>query len=189
VSYIGRQDSEKGIDLLVYAAKILEHRGLPVQLAICGSTCFGDHYREAVRQIAEHLRLTIHHAHQVPESVRNALYAHSRCVVYPPIHREPFGLVAVEAMSYGTPVIVPDQGGIVEAIEANGRRGGLTFRAWDSGDLALQLERILTDDDLHRRLSDDSRCVAAHFSVQRMTDAVLGHMGLPAQQLAPPAPI
>ena len=57
--------------------------------------------------------------------------------------------------------------------------GGLTFKSWDTADLAAQLKRLLTDDALHEQLSANSRAVAANFSVGRMADRVLEHMGLP----------
>jgi len=178
VTYVGRQDSEKGVDLLLYAAKMLEQRGLRMQLVICGGTSFGQRYRDVIKHIAEHLRLAIHHRRRIPGAMRDALYAYSRCIVYPSIHREPFGMVAVEAMSHGTPVIVPDQGGIAEAIRAEGRSAGLTFKSWDSADLARQLERMLTDDALHAELSANARGVAGNFTAARMTDRVLEHLGI-----------
>lgn len=178
VTYIGRQDSEKGIDLLLYAAKMLEAKGLHMQLVICGGTSFGQRYRDVIKHIAEHLRLSIHHRRRIPGQMRDALYAHSRCIVYPSIHREPFGMVAAEAMSHGTPVIVPDQGGIVEAVSLDGRAGGVTFKSWDSADLARQLERVLTDDALHAELARNTRSIAAGFTVGLMTDRVLEHLGV-----------
>jgi glycosyltransferase involved in cell wall biosynthesis len=178
VTYIGRQDSEKGIDLLLYAAKILQTRGINMQLVVCGGSSFGQRYREVVKHIAEHLRLNIHHRRRISGEMRDALYAYSRCIVYPSIHREPFGMVAAEAMSHGTPVIVPDHGGITEVIESEGRAAGLTFRAWDSWSLAEQLQRMLTDDALYRTLAANTRSMAAGFTVDRMTDAVLEHVGV-----------
>jgi len=178
VTYIGRQDSEKGIDLLLYAAKILHERGLRMQLVICGGSSFGQRYRDVLKHIAEHLRLTVHHRRRIPAEMRDALYAYSRCIVYPSIHREPFGMVAAESMSHGTPVLVPDIGGITESIEVDGQRGGLTFRSWDSADLANQLERLLTDDQLHGELSANTRSIAANFTVEKMTDRILEHLGL-----------
>jgi glycosyltransferase involved in cell wall biosynthesis len=184
VTYIGRQDSEKGIDLLLYAAKMLQERGVRMQLVVCGGSSFGERYRDAIKHIAEHLRLFVHHRRRVPAEMRDALYAYSRCIVYPSIHREPFGMVAAESMSHGTPVIVPDIGGITESIEVDGRAGGLTFRSWDSADLARQLERMLRDDELHRELAANARWIAGHFTVDRMTDAVLEHVGLGAPKTA-----
>jgi glycosyltransferase involved in cell wall biosynthesis len=110
--------------------------------------------------------------------LRDALYQYSRCIVCPSIHREPFGMVAAEAMSRGTPVLVPDIGGITEAIQWDGQFGGLTFRAWDSADLARQLQRLVTDDALHAQLSANARPVARNFTVQKMTDQILEHIGV-----------
>jgi len=178
VTYFGRQDSEKGIDLLLYAAKLLERDNIKMQLVACGGSSFGLKYREVCEQIAGHLRVPIIWKRRITDEAREALYTASRCIVYPSIHREPFGMVVPEAMSHGTPVLIPDQGGITEAIGAGDAASGLTFRAWDTADLAAQLKRLLTDDALHARLSQNTRTVAANFSVEKMTDNILSHLGL-----------
>jgi len=178
VAYFGRQDAEKGIDLLLYAVKQLRDKGIALQLICCGGTSFGLDYRRVCEEIAKHLRLEVMWKRRVSDAVRTALYAHARCIVYPSIHREPFGMVAAEAMSYGTPVLVPDHGGIVESIHREGQAGGLTFQAWNSGDLAVQLERLLTDDKLHAQLAANAKTVAAQFSVEVLTDRVLEHLGI-----------
>ena len=177
VTFIGRQDSEKGIDLLLYAAKMLQEKGLRMHLVVCGGTSFGQRYRDVISQLGAHLRLNIHHRRRIPGEMRDALYAYSRCIVYPSIHREPFGMVAAEAMSHGTPVIVPDRGGIAEAIQWDGRFGGLTFKSWDSADLAIQLERMLTDDALHARLAANTRSIAEQFTTEKLADRVMEHVG------------
>ena len=87
-------------------------------------------------------------------------------------------MVAVEALAHRTPAIVPDYGGVASAIEADGAIGGLRFRAWDSADLAQQIERLLTDDTLYRRLSEAGPRVAAHFSVQKLADRILAHLSV-----------
>jgi len=178
VLYLGRQDAEKGIDLLVYAARLLAQRKISMQLVICGSTAKGQSYRKVVSDLGEHLGLTIHHAGSVSSQIRDALYAHSHCVVYPSVNREPFGLVVAEAMSHGTPVLVPDYGGIGEVIRQGEKAGGLTFKTWDSGDLARQLERLLIDKELYQVLAGNTRVIATRFSVDNMTDNILSHMGI-----------
>lgn len=178
VTYLGRQDSEKGIDLLLYAATMLRRRGVSFQLFIGGPTLFGLEYYRMCRQISENLRLPVRWQKQVSEEVRTALMSVSACVVYPSIHREPFGMVAAEALSFGTPAVVPDYGGVAGAISAQGRSGGLLFRAFDSGDLAAKLEMLLTDGALREKLSSAGLAVAEHYSVKNMTDRVLRHMGV-----------
>jgi glycosyltransferase involved in cell wall biosynthesis len=181
VSYIGRQDTEKGIDLLLYAARILAQGDRPLQMYVCGPTAFGSTYSRVCRQIAEELRIKVEWCKFVPDELRSALFAASRCVVYPSIHREPFGMVPVEAMAQGTPAIVPDTGGVAGVIRA-GEQGrepaGLTFRSWDSGDLASKIEQLLDDDALHGRLSAAGPRVAEYYSVQRLADRVLAHLGI-----------
>ncbi|MFD1691055.1 glycosyltransferase [Azotobacter chroococcum] len=44
-------------------------------------------------------------------------------MVYPSVNREAFGLVVAEAMSHGTPVLVPDYGGVTEVMR-DGERAG-----------------------------------------------------------------
>ena len=157
-----------------------------MQLVVCGGTSFGQRYRDVIKHIGEHLRLLVHHRRRIPDVMRDALYAYSRCIVYPSIHREPFGLVAVEAMARGTPVIVPDRGGIAELIEHDGRAAGLTFRSWDSADLARQLERMVTDDGLHAELQRSAREMAGRFTLDQMVDDLLDHIGLAAAAPAHP---
>lgn len=178
VTFVGRQDVEKGIDLLLYAASILRRRGVSLSLAVCGATAFGKQYSRVCRQIAEELRLNVRWFEYVPDQMRSALFAVSHCVVYPSIHREPFGMAPVEAMSQGAPVLVPDWGGVASVVRADKAEGGLLFRAWDSGSLADQMERLIQDAALHRRLSAGAPKVAEHFSTPRMADRVLAHLGV-----------
>jgi len=178
VVYVGRQDVEKGVDLLLYAMRMLARRNVRAQLVVCGSTAKGIGYRKVLTDLAGHLGLPVFQAGSVSREVRDALFAHSHCVVYPSVNREPFGMVVAEAMAQGAPVLVPDYGGVAEVVRAGDRIGGLTFKAWDSGDLADQLERLLLDRQLHRQLARQTRNVAARFSVDNMAADVLGHVGI-----------
>jgi glycosyltransferase involved in cell wall biosynthesis len=178
VAYVGRQESEKGIDLLLYAAKILRERNVEFQLVICGATAKGLAYRIAMQDIIGHLRIEVHLAGVVSNETRDALYAQSRCVVCPSINGEPFGLVVAEAMARGAPTVVPDYGGVTEVVSDGDLAGGVIFKTWDSGDLARQVERLLLDDALHGELASNARKVAARFSTDRMIDAFLHHIEL-----------
>ncbi len=179
VSFVGRQDTEKGIDLLLYAANILRRKGCRFQLAVFGPTVFGADYRIACQRIAEHMQCPVFWGEFVPGEVRSAILAVSRCVVYPSIHREPFGMVPVEAMAQGTPCVVPDTGGVSELTRWESLEGGLNFRSWDSGDLACQVSRLLEDEPLWHKLTDNAPRIAAQYSVEKMVDRILEHLHLP----------
>jgi len=178
VTYLGRLDNEKGIDLLLMAAALLRRRGEKFQLAICGPTLFGSQYADICRRIADNLGQPVLWRNQVSDEVRSALFFESRCVVYPSIHREPFGMVPVEAEAHGTPAVVPDLGGVADTIRGNGKTAGLRFRAWDSGDLADQIATLLRDDALWQEYSKNGPEVAEYYSCPRMADRVLSHLGL-----------
>lgn len=180
ITYLGRQDSEKGIDLLLYAARLLQKRGHKFQVVVCGPETFGS-YRKTCEDIAGHLEIPILFTGFVSSEVRQAVMQCSRCVVYPSIHGEPFGMVPVEAMAVGTPAVVPDDGGVAELVHRGSLRGGLNFRCWDSGDLAAQLERLLTDETLHSELAGNAREVASHYSISKEVDLTLEHLGLVTQ--------
>lgn len=179
VTYLGRRDAEKGIDLLLYAIKILAERGVPVQLALCGPTAFGTTYIRACEQIAGHLRLPVFDAGYVSDEQRSALFRSSHSVVYPAIHEEPFGMVPVEAMAQGTPVIVPDHGGISGVVEVDGIRGGTRFRCWDSGSLANELLEQIGNPAYHAQLASGAIEVANYYSIEKMGARVLAHLELP----------
>jgi glycosyltransferase involved in cell wall biosynthesis len=178
LTYVGRQDSEKGIDLLLYAAAILEKRGKPVQLVIAGPTLFDSRYGEVCKQIARNLRLSVVFGRQMTNNHRLRVMAASRCVVYPSIHREPFGMVAAEAASLGTPAVVPDYGGVAGAIEADGHTAGLRFNVWDSGSLADTIDKLLEDEALWQQLHEAGPHVANYYSVPKLADRVLAHLEL-----------
>lgn len=179
VTYLGRCDAEKGIDILLYAAAILHRRGVAFQLALCGPTMYGGIYFQACKEIVDRLRIPVFWSEPVSDEIRTDLYVASTCIVCPSIHREPFGMVPVEAMSLGTPVIVPDIGGVADVIEAEAVCGGLRFKAWDSGSLADVIEELICNPDLHSKLSVDALKVANNFTVEKLADRILQHLNLP----------
>lgn len=187
ISYIGRRDTEKGIDLFLYAAAIVRQRGLDLQLVVAGPTLFGNHNIPVLYEIAENLRLPVFWAGHISDEFRTHLFAASTAVVYPSIHREPFGMVPVEAIALGTPAIVPDFGGVRNTIQADDRIAGLRFRTWDSGSLADAIAQIVTDTDRWRQLSANGPAVADYYSIRRLGDRILAHLGLPQTLAASPS--
>ena len=183
ITYLGRQDSEKGVDLLLYAARLLQERGYSFQVVVCGPETFGS-YRKTCEDIAGHLEIPILFTGFVSSEVRQAVMQCSRCVVYPSIHGEPFGMVPVEAMAVGTPAVVPDDGGVAELVHRGPLRGGLNFRCWDSGDLATQMEKLLTNEALHSELAGNAPEIASHYSISKEVDLTLEHLGLTTQTSA-----
>ena len=181
ITYLGRQDVEKGIDLLLYACKILQQRGVKFKLLIAGPTLFGEANQVTIVQLIENLRLDkhVHRNKMIPEDMRIAFFAASTCVVYPSIHREPFGMVPVEAGAFGTPAVVPGYGGVAQTVKVNGLQSGLHFDVWDSGSLADQLQKLIEDKELWQKLSEQGPAVANYYSVPNLANRLLDMMQIP----------
>ena len=72
------------------------------------------------------------------------------CVAIPSLY-EPFGIVALEALAGGAPLVVARTGGLAELIDGTG--AGLLFEPGNAAELATCIETVLTD----RALADDMR--------------------------------
>jgi glycosyltransferase involved in cell wall biosynthesis len=87
-----------------------------------------------------------------------------------PSPAEPFGLVLVEAMCRGVPVVAAAAGGPSEILEDG---SGLLFAAGDPRDLGFKLLQLLTEPGMRQRLSEAGYARwAAQFSVERMSQAM-----------------
>jgi glycosyltransferase involved in cell wall biosynthesis len=95
----------------------------------------------------------------VAEALRSVLRG-SRALLFPALWQEPFGILAVEALAEGTPVIAAESGGTEEWSAA----GCLTAPRGDVDAMAAAIRRLADDPALARRLGDAGRAfVAARF--------------------------
>jgi len=173
ICFVGRQDSEKGIDLLLYSIRMLQDQGITTQLVIVGANGFGYSYSDACRQIAGHLSLNVRWKDYVKIEVRNALMQLSDCLVCPSIHGEPFGIVVIEAMSLGTPVIVPNIGGSQEIICRDNLSAGLTFTCHDSGSLCDKLRMLLSNESLRSELGTNGLALVHNWTSELVAERTL----------------
>jgi glycogen synthase len=151
VLLIGRLVYEKGFQLALEAMPRVIEEAPGTRFLVAGS---GTHEAELHRQ-AEELGLMDHGTFLgwIGDDVLHSLYRIADLTVVPSIY-EPFGLVALEAMASGCPCIVADTGGLREVVVHE--EGGLRFRADDPEALAEVAIRVLSDDELGRRLVADA---------------------------------
>lgn len=97
-------------------------------------------------------------------------YREADVVVFPSEWDEPFGLVPVEAMACGTPVIGTARGGSAEFMLDG--VNCLRFPAGDPVALAGAVRRLAADAELRGRLTAAGRRTASFFDVEYLTDAV-----------------
>ncbi len=88
-----------------------------------------------------------------------SVYRSADLVVLPSLDRsEAFGIVLIEALASGVPVVASDLPGVRSIIE-NGRNG-FTFETGDSADLAAKITLCLGDENLRLRMASAARAVA-----------------------------
>ncbi|MFP5343044.1 MAG: glycosyltransferase [Candidatus Limnocylindria bacterium] len=97
------------------------------------------------------------------------VWMQSADVVVVPSHREGLGLVAVEALACGVPVIASRVGGLVESIQ-DGRTGILIPP--DDANAIRNALRALEDDDLRGRFAAAAPASIAHHSLDRSTESM-----------------
>jgi glycosyltransferase involved in cell wall biosynthesis len=105
-------------------------------------------------------------------------YARARATVLPAVTvAEGFGTVAVEALHYGCPVVVSDQGPLAGTLTSEG--AGLAFAADQPGALAATLQSLLDDAALRGRLAAGACRLAPRYA----WSSLLPQMVAPAREL------
>ena len=164
---VGRIDRRKGIHLAIEALA-----GLPAHatLAVVGE---GDAaHLDELRALASELDL----ADRVTftRSDRDALqevYAAADAILFPVVWEEPWGLVPLEAMAVGAPVVASGRGGSAEYLRD--RQNCLTFDAARGGAALAGAVRVLAGDPrLRERLRTGGFETAGRLSVEAYDEAI-----------------
>jgi len=160
VLYVGRFDQRKGIETLVRAISRsqLKDSG-KLRLIIGGGSRPGQSdgiERDRIEGIVEELGMSefTHFPGRLsPEVLPNYFGAADVCVV--PSHYEPFGLVAIEAMACGTPVIASDVGGLQFTVKTE--ETGLLVPPKNVEAFANAIDRVLLNPDWQQQLGQAAR--------------------------------
>jgi glycogen synthase len=138
VLFAGRLEYEKGVHYVLHAMERLLDEVGPVRFIVAGTGTYSEELRRLVRKLrlGRHVRFTGF----LEDHALRLHYAAADVAVAPSIY-EPFGLVAIEAMACGTPVVVGDTGGLREIV---GRGAGLRVEPEDVDALADALIEVLT---------------------------------------------
>jgi glycosyltransferase involved in cell wall biosynthesis len=145
---VGRVEPRKGVATAIEA---LPH--LPTMtLKVVGGGPAG--YTAELSELAESLgvRARVEFAGPCPPSDLPGEYAAADAVIFPVIWKEPWGLVPLEAMATGRPVVATGRGGsgeyLVDGVNA------LLFPAEDAEALAARVQRLAREPDLRASLRD-----------------------------------
>ena len=154
ILFVGSLVERKGVRYLIDALPLLPAQ-LHARLVIIGDGAERSRLEAQVRE--RRLQHLVEVRGRVAEQELRRAYAAASALVLPAIvdtrgDTEGLGVVLLEAMSYGVPVIGSDLGGITDIV-VDGQTG-LLVPPQDSAALAAALERLATDRDLARRLGE-----------------------------------
>lgn len=154
VGVIGRILPAKGQHLALQACALLREQGVPAHAIFAGDVQ-DENYAQQLRAYAQEKQLEVEwRGFVAPEAAFAGLHVLAMCS-----GEETFGLVTVEALRRGVPVVGSDSGGTREILD--GGFAGLLFAPSDAAGLARALERLYRDSTLAPQLIDAGRRRAA----------------------------
>ncbi|MFB5190382.1 glycosyltransferase family 4 protein [Alicyclobacillus fastidiosus] len=157
--FVGRVIRQKGVHIAIDAVKILQ-RQLPVKLTIVGRTPPWERvYRRQLVRAAANANVTFA-GFLTPDRLVDMYAAHD-ILVCPSQKHEAFGLVNIEAMMNGLPVIASHLGGIPEAV---GAEGGLLVHNFHNPSAFARAIRSLQDRQTYQQYSRSALKQAEKFT-------------------------
>jgi len=164
ILYVGRLMKEKGLDVLLKAYSLVDSRIPDTKLIIVGK----GYLQKDLEKLAEKLGLgSVIFTGFISDTLLKQAYASSDIFVLPS-YAEIQPLVLLEALAMGLPAIGTSIGGIPEMIinEWN----GYIVNPGDCGGLAEKITKVLTDEELKERFSENSLKMAKNHDIERSSD-------------------
>lgn len=167
--FAGRLDPIKGVDTLLRAFALMDKDAALIVLG--GSSGEGDELAR-LKALASDLGIAgrVEFRPPVPQWELPYYYSAATATVVPSRH-ESFGLVAVESLACGTPVVASNRGGLRTTVR-DGENGLLVYDLSPEG-FAARLTELLGDEVLERRLRSRARESVRGYSWEAVGEAVL----------------
>jgi phosphatidyl-myo-inositol alpha-mannosyltransferase len=179
ILFVGRFEPRKGVLGLLKAFRILRRTGYDCRLLLVGG---GPQEREARRYVATRRLQGVEFLGRVSDDERNQLFRTADVFCSPATGRESFGIVLLEAMAAGAPIVASDIHGYKGVVRRG--REALLVPPKDHKELAAAIGRLLKDRDLAASMSASGLVRAEEFSWPRVTAKVDDYYGFAIRRLA-----
>lgn len=171
VLYVGRMEPLKGVDILIEALGQMAGVDRLHCIAV-GGNANDDGEVATLRNLAISAGIASRMSFLGPvEHEKLPLYYSAADVTAVPSRYESFGLVALESLACGTPVVASNVGGLPTIV--NHDRNGLLASLFEPGAFAASLSRVLLDPSLRKRLSAHAARTAREYSWESVTPRIL----------------
>jgi phosphatidylinositol alpha-mannosyltransferase len=179
VLFVGRLEPRKGVLDLLKAHRILRKTGSANRLLIVGS---GPQEREARRYVATRGLKEVEFLGRVTDAEKAQLFRTADVFVSPATGGESFGIVLLEAMAAGAPIVASDIHGYKGVVRRG--REGLLVPPHEPKELAQGIARLLGDPLLRAEMGAAGRLRAEAFSWPRVAGRVEDYYGFVIRRLA-----
>jgi phosphatidylinositol alpha-mannosyltransferase len=179
ILFVGRFEPRKGLLELLKAHRILRKTGSNSRLLVVGS---GPQEREARRYVATRGLQGVEFLGRVSDDAKAQLFRTADVYASPATGGESFGIVLLEAMAAGTPIVCSDIHGYKGVVRRG--REGLLVPPRDPRELALALDKLIRDRGLREQMGAAGQARAEEFSWPRVTAKVEEYYGFVIRRLA-----
>jgi phosphatidylinositol alpha-mannosyltransferase len=167
ILFVGRHEPRKGLLTLLKAYRLLRLKGTACRLLVVGT---GPQEREARRYVMTRRLPDVEFLGRVGDAEKAQLFRTTDIYVSPATGRESFGIVLLEAMAAGAPIVCSDIHGYKGVVRRE--REALLVEPGDKRALAEAMARLLADPELRTRLGLAGRRRADEFGWGRVTAKV-----------------
>jgi glycosyltransferase involved in cell wall biosynthesis len=112
LAFLGRMSKEKGVDL---AIDIAIKSGIPLKIAAKVDKADQEYFDQRLKKLLDHP--LVEFVGEISDKEKNEFLGNAIALVFPIQWIEPFGLVVIEALACGTPVVAFKNGSVPELID------------------------------------------------------------------------
>ena len=159
ILFVGRLEKRKGLGDLLRAYRTLQTRVQNTRLIVVGD---GPLRGRVESYVARHRMPNVVMAGYVPDSVKPRYYASADIFCAPATGAESFGIVLLEALASGLPVVATEVPGYMSVLEPG--KDSITVPPKNWRELAASLVILARDEELRRRLADYALVKARRYS-------------------------
>jgi len=168
ILFVGRFEERKGLTHLLQAYHRLRKRHVDARLLIIGS---GPKQREYQRFVGLRQIRDVMFLGRVSDDAKARYFASADIFCAPATGQESFGIVLLEAMAAGVPIVASDIHGYKNVVQ----RGiqGLLVEPKNHRALAAALYRLSNDEELRHRMGEEGRSKAPEYAWDRVSEQIV----------------
>lgn len=166
--FVNRIEERKGLIYLLKAFEVLTQKFSNLRLIVVGD---GGLKAECEKYVKDNDLKEVVFEGQLPTSEVPKYYSTCDIFIGSSIFGESFGIVLLEAMATGKPVVAFDNVGYKDTL--SGKKGGILVPSKDYEQMAKELEKLILDEPLRRKMGEHGLQEAKDYSWDKIANRVL----------------